>query len=107
MIQEFNANTLAQIAINEIEENDIVNILSEMYENMPAIDPEDPEGENKDYDRYFAANRLSHVNKSLLDKYKKIVYELMKSPKGYDIRRYFSVRQMHSICLFCRICKLL
>ena len=84
MIQELNANTLAQIAIDQIEENDIVNILSDMYDNMPNIDPEDPDGENKDYDRYFAANRISRANKSLLDKYKKIVYELMKGPKGSE-----------------------
>ena len=32
MIQELNANTLAQIAIDQIEENDIVNILSDQYE---------------------------------------------------------------------------
>ena len=82
--QELNAETLAQIAIDQIEENDIVNILSELYDNMPSIDPEDPDGNNRDYDRYFAANRISRANKSLLDKYKKIVYDLMKGPKGSE-----------------------
>ena len=82
--QELNAETLAKIAIDQIEENDIVNILSELYDNMPSIDPEDPDGNNRDYDRYFAANRISRANKSLLDKYKKIVYDLMKGPKGSE-----------------------
>lgn len=84
MIQELNANTLAQIAIDQIEENDIVNILSDMYDSMPNIDPEDPDGSNRDYDRYFAANRISRANKSLLDKFKKIVYDLMRGPKGSE-----------------------
>ena len=81
---ELNAETLAKIAIDQIEENDIVNILSELYDNMPSIDPDDPDGNNRDYDRYFAANRISRANKSLLDKYKKIVYDLMKGPKGSE-----------------------
>lgn len=51
MTKELNANTLAQIAIDQIEENDTVNILSDMYDAMPNIDPEDPNGTNRDYDR--------------------------------------------------------
>ena len=84
MAKQFNAETMAQIAIDQIEENDIVDILSEMYDTMPNIDPEDPDGTNKDYDRYFAANRISRANKSLLDKFKKIVYDLMRGPKGSE-----------------------
>lgn len=84
MNKELNAATLAQIAIDQVEENDIINLLSDMYDTMPAIDPDDPEGVNRDYDRYFAANRLSRANKVLLDKFKKIVYELLKSPKGNE-----------------------
>jgi hypothetical protein len=84
MARQLNAETMAQIAIDQIEENDIVNILTDMYDNMPNIDPEDPKGENKDYDRYFAANRISRANKSLLDKFKKIVYDLMRGPKGSE-----------------------
>lgn len=84
MTKELNANTLAQIAIDQIEENDTVNILSDMYDAMPNIDPEDPNGINRDYDRYFAANRISRANKSLLDKYKKIVYGLMRGSKGSE-----------------------
>jgi hypothetical protein len=84
MARQLNAETMAQIAIDQIEENDIVNILTDMYDNMPTIDPEDPKGENKDYDRYFAANRISRANKSLLDKFKKIVYDLMRGPKGSE-----------------------
>ena len=84
MTKELNANTLAQIAIDQIEENDTVNILSDMYDAMPNIDPEDPNGTNRDYDRYFAANRISRANKSLLDKYKKIVYGLMRGSKGSE-----------------------
>ena len=84
MTQSLNAETLAQISIDQIEENDVVNILSDMYDHMPTIDPDDPKGLNRDYDLYFAANRLSRANKSLLDKFKKIVYELMKGPKGSE-----------------------
>ena len=84
MTQQLNAETLAQIAIDQIEENDIINILSEMYDAMPSIDPEDPDGNNRDYDRYFAANRISRANKSLLDRYKKIVYDLMRGAKGSE-----------------------
>ena len=75
---------MAKIAIDQVEENDIVNILSEMYDTMPNIDPDDPNGENMDYDRYFAANRISRANKSLLDKFKKAVYDLMKGTKGSE-----------------------
>ena len=84
MSKELNANTLAEIAIDQIEEEEIVNILSEMYDSMPNIDPDDQDGSNRDYDRYFAANRISRANKTLLDKFKKIVYNLMKGPKGSE-----------------------
>ena len=84
MIKELTANTLAKIAIDQVEENDIVNLLSDLYDTMPAIDPDDPEGVNRDYDRYFAANRLSRANKVLLDRFKKTVYELLKSTKGNE-----------------------
>jgi len=75
---------MAQIAIDQIKENQAINILSEMYDSMPGIDPDDPDGSNRDYDRYFAANRISRANKSLLDKYKRIVYDLMRGAKGSD-----------------------
>ena len=81
MTQTLDANTLAQLAVDQIEENDIVNILCGMYEAMPC-----EESENRDFDRLFAANRLSKANKALLDKFKKIVFELMKSPKGNEPR---------------------
>ena len=72
---------MAQIAIDQMEENEVVTVLSGLYEAMPNIDPDDPEGSNRDYDRYFAANRISRANKSLLDKYKKAVFEHMKGTK--------------------------
>ena len=82
--KELNAETMAQIAIDQIEENDIVTILSEVYDTMPNIDPEDSDGSHRDYDRYFAANRISRANKSLLDKYKRIVCGLMRGAKGSE-----------------------
>ncbi len=84
MKNELNAETLAQIGIDQIEEENIVNILSDLYDSMPNIDPDDPTGSNRDYDRYFAASRLSRANKALLDRFKKIVYDLMKGPKGNE-----------------------
>lgn len=79
MNQSLDANTLAQLALDQIEENDIVNLLNDMYEQLSCEDIE-----NRDYDRLFAAHRLSKANKVLLDKFKKVVYELMKGPKDNE-----------------------
>ena len=79
MNQILDAGTLAQLAIDQIEENDIVNLLNGMYEQMPCESKD-----NRDYDRLFAANRLSKANKVLVDKFKKTVFELMKDPKGTE-----------------------
>lgn len=81
MNQSLDANTLAQLALDQIEENDIVNLLNDMYEQLSGEDIE-----NRDYDRLFAANRLSKANKVLLDKFKKVVYDLMKGPKDNESR---------------------
>lgn len=79
MNQSIDAGTLAQMALDQIEENDIVNLLNSLFDQMACEDPE-----NRDYDRLFAASRLSKANKVLLDKFKKAVYELMKGPKGNE-----------------------
>ena len=74
------ANLLAQIATNQIEENQVVDILKEQYEAMPCS-----EEENRDYDRLFAATRISKANKSVVEGYKRIVIEtIRKFVKGYE-----------------------
>ncbi len=78
---QINANLLAQMANDQIEVNEVVNILDGMYKEMPCADPE-----RKDYDRLFAANRLDRANESLLKKFKAKVYELMKSPRDNEAR---------------------
>jgi hypothetical protein len=79
MQNEINANLLAKMGINQIEEEKVVKILTDQYDAMPCEIPE-----NRDYDRLFAANRLSKANKVILDKFKKAVLELMKGPKGIE-----------------------
>lgn len=81
MNQELNANVLAQVANEQIEDNDLLTILTGMYESMPCEDPE-----RLDFDRLSAANCLSKANKSLLDKFKKRIYALLKGPKGNEAR---------------------
>ncbi len=74
------ANLLAQIGTDQLEENQVVNILRELYDAMPCSDPE-----NRDYDRLFAATRISKANKSVLESLKSIVCKLMeKRTKGYE-----------------------
>ena len=74
------ANLLAQIATDQIEENQVVNILKEQYEAMPCSEPE-----NRDYDKLFAATRISKANKSVMEGYKRIVIEaIRKLVKGYE-----------------------
>ncbi len=74
------ANLLAQIATNQIEENQVVDILKEQYEAMPCT-----EEENRDYDRLFAATRISKANKSVMEGYKRAVIEVIKKlAKGYE-----------------------
>ena len=79
MIKELNAKLLAQVANDEIADNDILSILASMYNSMPSEDPE-----RLDFDRLSAANCLSKANKSLLDTFKRRIYELLKGPKGNE-----------------------
>ena len=81
MIQEINANLLAQMANGQMEEIEVSSLLNGLYAQMPCDDPE-----RKDYDRLFAANRLDRANESLLKKFKAKVYELMKSPRDNEAR---------------------
>jgi len=74
------ANLLAQIGNDQIEENEVVNILREQYDAMPCADPE-----NRDYDRLFAATRISKANKTVVENYKRIVIEAIKKfTRGYE-----------------------
>ena len=52
-----NADLLAQMAQDQIEVTEVVNILDGMYKQVPSDDPED-----RDYLRLFAANRLGKAN---------------------------------------------
>ena len=80
MIQ-INSEMLAQMANGQMEENEVSNLLNDLYAQMPCDDPG-----RKDYDRLFAANRLDRANESLLKKFKAKVYELMKSPRDNEAR---------------------
>ena len=79
MQNEINAKLLAQMGTAQIEENEVVEIIDALYKTMPCESEE-----TCDYERLFAANRLSRANKTVMDKLKKIVYNLMKGPKGYE-----------------------
>ena len=74
------ANLLAQIGNDRIEENEVVNILKEQYDAMPC-----EEEENREFDRLFAATRISKANKTVMEGYKRIVIEAIKKlTKGYE-----------------------
>lgn len=59
------ANLLAQMASDQIEVNEVVNILDGMYQQMPCDDPED-----RDYQLLVAANRLYKANDAEVSKFK-------------------------------------
>ena len=74
------ANLLAQIATNQIDENEVADILREQYNAMPCDEPE-----NRFYDRLFAATRINRANKSVMDGFKTAVCKmLMNLTKGYE-----------------------
>ena len=78
MTNIIDAKLLAQVATDQLEDQEVVTILNDICDEMPSEQPE-----NRDYDRLYVANRLCKANKTLLDKYRLIVLDLMKSTKGH------------------------
>ena len=74
-----NANLLAQVAINNIEEDEVTNIVSSMVEKIPCQTPN-----HQAYDHLFAANQLSKAAKATLDIFKGRVVELLKKRRSKD-----------------------
>lgn len=73
------ANLLAQMASDQIEVNEVVNILDGMYQQMPCDDPE-----GRDYQLLVAANRLYKANDAEVSKFKKAVVALLERPNDHS-----------------------
>ena len=73
------ANLLAQMASDQIEVNEVVNILDGIYQQMPCDDPED-----RDYQLLVAANRLYKANDAEVSKFKKAVVALLERPNDHS-----------------------
>ena len=79
MTNIIDAKLLAQVATDQLEDNEVVTILNDICTEMPSELPE-----NRDYDRLYVANRLCKANKTLVEKYRRIVLDLMRSSnKGH------------------------
>ena len=81
MKKEINANLMAQIGTDQIEENDVVTILNDICQEMPC-----DKADEQDFDHLYAVNRINRASKSLVDTFKGKVMELMKGPKGNEAR---------------------
>lgn len=79
MAKQLDANLLAQMANDQIEVNEVVNILDGMYDEMPC-----DESEDRDYMRLFAANRLGKANDSEISKFKKAIIGLLQRPNDHS-----------------------
>ncbi len=73
-----NAGLLAQMAQDQIEVNEVVNILDGMYNQMP-----NDNSEERDYQRLFAANRLGKANDVEISKFKKAIVGLLQRPNDH------------------------
>jgi len=73
-----NANLLAQMANDQIEVNEVVNILDSMYNQMPNDEPE-----NRNYQMLCAANRLGKANDTEISKFKKAIINLLQRPNDH------------------------
>ena len=79
MTNIIDAKLLAQVATDQLEDNEVVTLLNDICTEMPSELPE-----NRDYDRLYVANRLCKANKTLVEKYRRIVLDLMRSSnKGH------------------------
>ena len=79
MQEIIDANLLAQMANDQIEVNEVVNILDGMYKQMPCDNPED-----RDYQLLCAANRLDKANDAEVSKFKKVIIALLQRPNDYS-----------------------
>ena len=78
MQNTIDANLLAQMANDQIEVNEVVNILDGMYRQMPCNEPED-----RDYQLLVAANRLGKANDAEISKFKKAIIALLRRPNDH------------------------
>ncbi len=104
MIQQLDANLLAQMANDQIEVNEVANILDGMYNGMPC-----DESEDRDYMRLFAANRLGKANDSEISKFKKAIVKLLERPNDHSPKtisigarmvKFFYTLSFHFECVF-------
>ena len=79
MQNTINSDLLAQMANDQIEVNEVVNILDGMYAQMPCADPED-----REYQLLCAANRLGKANDAEVSKFKKAVIALLQRPNDHS-----------------------
>ena len=66
------------MANDQIEVNEVVNILDDLYQQMPC-----DESDDRDYLQLCAANRLGKANDAEISKFKKVVLELLQRPNDY------------------------
>lgn len=78
MQNSIDANILAQMANDQIEVNEVVNILDGMFRQMPCDASED-----RDYLQLVAANRLGKANDAEISKFKKAVIALLQRPNDH------------------------
>ena len=78
MQNSIDANILAQMANDQIEVNEVVNILDGMFRQMPCDASED-----RDYLQLVAANRIGKANDAEISKFKKAVIALLRRPNDH------------------------
>ena len=76
---QINSELLAKMANDQIEVNEVVNLLDDMYNEMPCSDPED-----REYQLLVAANRLDKANDAEMSKFKKAVIGLLQRPNDHS-----------------------
>ena len=86
MKKEINAELLAQMALDQIEEIEVTQLLNDMIQSMPLPGRDDtsaPDDHTGDYCRLYAANRLSRASHAVCEKLKKVIISLLQtqSPK--------------------------
>lgn len=75
---QINSELLAKMANDQIEVNEVVNLLDDMYKQMPC-----PKLEDREYQLLVAANRLDKANDAEVSKFKKAVIALLQRPNDH------------------------
>lgn len=84
MKNEINANLLAQMALDQIEEMEVTNVINDLIQSMPLPDYNTPDSHQTDYDRLYAANRLTKATKAVYDKLRSVIINLLKEQNPKD-----------------------